>query len=263
MTLNATTSEAEYLEGKVVRREPVVQYHKHLPSSASAFPIGAFATTLTTLSLSLMEWRGVTILNVYVANFFFVAAVGLLISAQWELSVGNGFAYTVYSAFAKGALCSLIHLLGHARIRLTMTRAGLFYAGYGAILTPSFGVRDAYGDDVAQYNNALGFFLLLWTVFILTFLVASITSNLVSILIYLFVDLGFLLNAASNFAKADGYTSAGRSLQIAGGANLFVAGLLGWYLVFHLLLKDELVELPLGDTSKYFVRKRAYHTEKN
>ncbi|KAM3438649.1 hypothetical protein MY4824_003188 [Beauveria thailandica] len=239
MTLNATTSEAEYLEGKVVRREPVVQYHKHLPSSASAFPIGAFATTLTTLSLSLMEWRGVTILNVYVANFFFVAAVGLLISAQWELSVGNGFAYTVYSAF------------------------GLFYAGYAAILTPSFGVRDAYGDDVAQYNNALGFFLLLWTVFILTFLVASITSNLVSILIYLFVDLGFLLNAASNFAKADGYTSAGRSLQIAGGANLFVAGLLGWYLVFHLLLKDELVELPLGDTSKYFVRKRAYRTENN
>ncbi|KAM3435197.1 hypothetical protein NHJ13734_005636 [Beauveria thailandica] len=238
MTLNTTTSEAEYLEGKVVRREPV-QYHKHLPSSASAFPIGAFATTLTTLSLSLMEWRGVTILNVYVANFFFVAAVGLLISAQWELSVGNGFAYTVYSAF------------------------GLFYAGYGAILTPSFGVRDAYGDDVAQYNNALGFFLLLWTVFILTFLVASITSNLVSILIYLFVDLGFLLNAASNFAKADGYTSAGRNLQIAGGANLFVAGLLGWYLVFHLLLKDELVELPLGDTSKYFVRKRAYRTEKN
>ncbi|KAM3520595.1 hypothetical protein NHJ13051_006756 [Beauveria bassiana] len=246
MTRDATISEAGDAEGKaVVQREPV-QYHKHLPSSAkesdelqSAFPIGAFATTLTTLSLSLMEWRGVTILNVYVANFFFVAALGLLISAQWELSVGNGFAYTVYSAF------------------------GLFYAGYGAILTPSFGIRDAYADDVAQYNNALGFFLLLWTIFILTFLVASITSNLVSIMIYLFVDIGFLLTAASNFAKADGYTSAGRSLQIAGGANLFIAGLLGWYLVFHLLLKDEVVELPLGDTSKYFVRKRAHRTENN
>lgn len=65
----------------------------------SAFPVGAFATTLTTLSLSLMQWRGVTITNVYVANFFFVAALGLLISAQWEMSAGNGFAYTVYSAF--------------------------------------------------------------------------------------------------------------------------------------------------------------------
>ncbi|KAH8713595.1 Acetate transporter protein patA [Beauveria bassiana] len=48
-----------------------------------------------------MEWRGVTILNVYVTNFFFAAAVGLLISAQWELTVGNGFSYTVYSAFDK------------------------------------------------------------------------------------------------------------------------------------------------------------------
>lgn len=51
-----------------------------------------------------MEWRGVTITNVYVANFFFVAALGLLISAQWELSAGNGFAYTVYSAFGKISL---------------------------------------------------------------------------------------------------------------------------------------------------------------
>lgn len=62
-------------------------------------PIGAFSTTLTTLSLSLMEWRGVTTTNVYVANFFFVAAIGMLISAQWELSAGNGFGYTVFSAF--------------------------------------------------------------------------------------------------------------------------------------------------------------------
>lgn len=38
--------------------------------------------------------------------------------------------------------------------------AGFFYAGYAAVLTPSFGVRAAYGEDVAQYNNALGFFLI-------------------------------------------------------------------------------------------------------
>lgn len=46
-----------------------------------------------------MEWRGVTITNVYIGNFFFVAAVGMLITAQWELKAGNGFAYTVFSAF--------------------------------------------------------------------------------------------------------------------------------------------------------------------
>jgi succinate-acetate transporter protein len=62
--------------------------------------------------------------------------LGLVVTAQWELSVGNGFAYTVFSAF------------------------GLFYAGYGAILTPAFGVEAAYGDNVDEYNNALGFFMI-------------------------------------------------------------------------------------------------------
>jgi uncharacterized protein len=46
-----------------------------------------------------MEWRGVTTTNVYVANFFFAAAFSLVVTAQWELSIGNGFAYTVVSAF--------------------------------------------------------------------------------------------------------------------------------------------------------------------
>jgi succinate-acetate transporter protein len=36
-----------------------------------------------------------------VANFFFAAAFGLVVTAQWELSVGNGFAYTVFSAFGE------------------------------------------------------------------------------------------------------------------------------------------------------------------
>jgi uncharacterized protein len=48
-----------------------------------------------------MEWRGVTTDNVFVANFFFIAAFGLVITAQWELSIGNGFAYTVFSAFGE------------------------------------------------------------------------------------------------------------------------------------------------------------------
>ena len=41
----------------------------------TAFAIGAFSTTFTTLSLSLMEWRGVTITNVYIGNFFFAAGL--------------------------------------------------------------------------------------------------------------------------------------------------------------------------------------------
>ncbi|CAN9465795.1 unnamed protein product [Alternaria alternata] len=189
--------------------------------AGTALPIGVFATTLTTLSLSLMEWRGVTTANVFVANFFFAAAFGLVVTAQWELSVGNGFAYTVFSAF------------------------GLFYAGYGAILTPAFGVQAAYGDNMKEYNNALGFFM-----------ITSLPTNLVYIIIFFCVELGFLLVSASYFAVADGHPAASISLKKGGGAFCFLAGLTGWYLTFALLLKDSIAELPLGDTSRFFAKSR-------
>ncbi|KAL3476899.1 GPR1/FUN34/yaaH family-domain-containing protein [Aspergillus californicus] len=200
--------------------------------AGSALALGAFGTTLTTLSLSLMEWRGVTVANVFVANFFFIAAFGLVITAQWELSIGNGFAYTVFSAF------------------------GLFYAGYGALLTPAFGVSAAYGGtETAEYNNAVGFFMILWTVFVFTFLIASLPSNVAYILVFFFVDLGFLTVAASYFARADGHPASAVALQKSGGVFCFLAGLVGWYIVFHLLLLDSLVELPLGDTGRLFGRR--------
>lgn len=123
----------------------------------SALAIGAFATTLTTLSLSLMEWRGVTITNVYVGNFFFVAAFGLLITAQWELASGNGFAYSVFSAFG---MADPLNVDTKHESETNDNLLGLFYAGYGAILTPAFGIAAAYGDDTVQYYNALGFFII-------------------------------------------------------------------------------------------------------
>lgn len=44
--------------------------------------------------------------------------------------------------------------------RVLTGEKGLFYAGYAAILTPSFGIVAAYGDDTLQLNNALGFFMI-------------------------------------------------------------------------------------------------------
>lgn len=141
---------------------------------------------------------------------------------------------------------------------LIMPLPGLFYAGYGALLTPAFGVAQAYGgDSTAEYSNAVGFFMILWTVFVFTFLIASIPSNIAYILVFLFVDLGFLFVAASYFALADGKSNSATALKKAGGVLCFLAGLVGWYIVFHLFLKDSLVELPLGDTSRYFAKKRA------
>lgn len=134
---------------------------------------------------------------------------------------------------------------------------GLFYAGYGAILTPAFGVAQAYGGTSSpEYNNAVGFFMILWTVFVFTFLIASLPSNVAYILVFLFVDLGFLTVAASYFAMADGNAAASVALKKSGGVFCFLAGLIGWYIVFHLMLLESLVDLPLGDTSRLFGKKK-------
>jgi hypothetical protein len=195
--------------------------------AATALPCGAIATTLTTLSLSLMEWRGVTVENVYVANLFFVSSFGLVITAQWELSIGNGFAYTVFSAF------------------------GFFYAGFGAILTPAFGIAQAY-DDPAELNNALGFFFIIWTIFVLTFVIASLPTNLCYIAILSLVDICFLLVAASYFSAADGNMGTSVALKKASGVFCFLGGFVGWYLTMHVFCAESMVVLPLGDTSHYF-----------
>ncbi|CZR65660.1 related to Y.lipolytica GPR1 protein and Fun34p [Phialocephala subalpina] len=200
--------------------------------SPTALAIGAFATTLTTLSLSLMGWRGVTVDNVFVGNFFFVAGIGMVVSAQWELVLGNSFGYTALSAF------------------------GFFYGGFGAILTPLFGVQASYGTDTVSYNNALGFFVLMWAVLNLFFLFGSLPINLVYIGIFGFVELAFALIASSYFAAADGKEVQSKKLKIAGGVFAFLAGLLGYYTVAHLMCQEALFfRFPMGDTSRFFVRR--------
>lgn len=81
-------------------------------------------------------------------------------------------------------------------------------------------------------------------------------TNLVYIIIFFTVELGFLLIAASYFAVADGHAGASIALKKGGGAFCFLSGLAGWYLEFALLLKDSIIELPLGDTSRFFAKSR-------
>lgn len=65
------------------------------------FGYGAFATTLMTLSLSMMGVRNVENQTVFIANLCFLAGIGLFISAQWEMVRGNTFAYTTLIAFGQ------------------------------------------------------------------------------------------------------------------------------------------------------------------
>ncbi|KAI9806881.1 MAG: hypothetical protein M1833_002539 [Piccolia ochrophora] len=180
-----------------------------------------------------MEWRGVTTTNILIGNFFFIAGLGMVISAQWELVRGNSFGYTVMSAF------------------------GFFYAGFGAVLTPSFGVTAAYGTDTVEYNNAMGLYLTMWAVFTFMLLISSLATNLICIGIFINCEIGFALVAASYFALADGDPATATTLKKTGGVFCFLAGMLGWYTVAHLMCRHPwLFGFPMGDVGRLSARRR-------
>ncbi|TVY47259.1 Acetate transporter protein patA, partial [Lachnellula cervina] len=208
--------------------------------SPTALAIGAFSTTLTTLSFSLMGWRGLDVTNVFIGNFFFVAGIGMVVSAQWELVLGNSFGYTALSAFGM----FLIQREGQN-------------PGFGAILTPLFGVKESYGDDTIGYNNALGFWVLMWAVLNLFFVFGAMAINLLYIGIFFFVELALALIAASYFAAADGKPGESNALKVSGGVFAFLAGILGYYTVAHLMCQTALFyRFPMGDTSRFFVKRK-------
>jgi succinate-acetate transporter protein len=220
--------------------------------SPTALAIGAFATTLTTLSFALMGWRGLSVTTAFIGNFFGVAGIGMVVSAQWELVLGNTYAYTVLSAF------------------------GLFYFGFGIIATPFFGVAEAYGGaDTVGYNNALGFFVLsmltlmlvrrimlildtVWSVFNLFFLIGSAPLNVVYFGIFFTVQLAFTLVSAGYFLTADGLVDTAVAVNKAAGAFAFASGMLGYYTVANLMCQEALgFTFPMGDTSRFFKKKIA------
>ncbi|THZ31999.1 hypothetical protein D6C91_00623 [Aureobasidium pullulans] len=192
---------------------------------------GAFATTLMTISLAQMGFRNVQNQTVFVANLCFLAGIGQLISAQWEMVRGDTLAYTVLTAFA------------------------FYYGGYGALLMPWMGVVDSYGGKTTEYYNAFGLYLCVWSVLNLFFFVASLSTNIANMIVYGGLEVSYMLNCAANFSFADGYSAHGQALTKAAGAFGFIASLAGFYILAHEFCQDSLrMRVPLGETRRWVER---------
>ncbi|RAH46254.1 uncharacterized protein BO95DRAFT_362091 [Aspergillus brunneoviolaceus CBS 621.78] len=191
---------------------------------------GAFATTLMTLSFSMMGFRSVSNQTVFIANLCFLAGIGLLISAQWEMMKGNTFAYTVLGAFA------------------------FYYGGYGVLLMPPLGIVDSYGGKTTEYYNAFGLYLAVWSILNLFFFVASLPTNLINITIYGALELSYIFNCTANCMMADGRSALGTTFTTIAGAFGMLSALAGFYMLGHDLCQDALpFEIPLFPTSRLFL----------
>lgn len=201
-------------------------------------PLMGFLIASMPLGCNLMGWRGsggggAAIIGL----FFFFGGMLQILGSILEWILGNTFPFIVFASY------------------------GAFWLALGATLQPDFNAQSFYVDPSAapdvqaagqsEFYASFGFFYMVMALVTFFFVIASFRTNVVFVLIFIFIDLTFLMLTACYWTLAQGMTTVGQKLQIAAGAFIFVFCIFGWYLflVLILLAVDFPVELPVGDLS--------------
>ncbi|KAH3674133.1 hypothetical protein OGATHE_002113 [Ogataea polymorpha] len=166
---------------------------------ANPAPLGLSAFALTTFVLSMINAgaMGVSTPNVVVGLAAFYGGLVQLLAGMWELALQNTFGAMALSSY------------------------GGFWMSYAAIFIPFFHITDAYEDEV-ELSNALGFYLLGWTIFTFMLMLCTMKSTVAFFSLFAFLDLTFLLLAVGHLAPSSGCVTAG---GVFGVITAFIA----WY----------------------------------
>lgn len=166
---------------------------------ANPAPLGLCAFALTTFVLSctnagfLVPATGA---GVVAGLALFYGGLAQLLAGMWEFRAGNTFGGTAFSSY------------------------GGFWMAFGVILIPATGVANAIPASVV--HQALGVFLLGWTIFTAMMLIGSLRTNLALVALFAFLTLTFL---ALTIAELGG----GAPFQQIGGWLGIITALIAWY----------------------------------
>jgi len=218
----------------------------------TAIPISGFVLCLTPLSMDLMGWRGAGGNGAAsIPVFFFQGGILMTIGGILEWILGNTFPSVVFTVF------------------------GTFYASYGGVLNPNFYSYQLYappandttvsvnGLSTKGFNASIAYWLLFMGLICLIFLVCSLRTNTVFVVIFLTLAVAFSLLTGAFLLQANAYPAVfdpsspptpppmAHKLIVGAGAMLFICAVLGWYLLLVLLLAavDFPLNLPVGDLS--------------
>ncbi|KAL4926779.1 transcriptional activator of ethanol catabolism AlcS [Aspergillus undulatus] len=235
VTLSADQFEKLYLT-PMARRQPSLARNVGNPTPLA---LGGFVITTTPLSCCLMAWRGSSGNGIaFIGPIIFLGGLLLLITSILEFILGNTFPCVVFGTI------------------------GGFWFAFAATMIPSFNAAAPYATDTASgltstgfmnitvYANYLPTFLFItMAVLMLVFLICATRTNVVYTLIFLSLLLVFLLLSAGYWRLGEGDAVVGDRCVKGAGASLFVASLVGFYLLIAQLF-DAVgfpLPLPVGD----------------
>ncbi len=178
------------------------------PVIANPGPLGLSAFALTTFVLSSINagwFPGATSIVIGLALFY--GGFAQLCAGMWEFKTGNTFGATAFSSY------------------------GAFWIALGFTLLPGSGIA-ADLIKAGVLPQALGLFLLGWTIFTVIMFIGTLRSNVALIAVFAVLALTFLcltignLEGSSTFIKLGGYLGV-------------ITAILAWYTALAGLLSSS------------------------
>ncbi|PMD52940.1 uncharacterized protein K444DRAFT_647042 [Hyaloscypha bicolor E] len=191
-------------------------------------PVGLLGILLsaTPLSCDLIGWRGAGGNgNASIGAYIFFGGLLLIISGLLEFVLGNTFPFVVFLSF------------------------GAFWLSYAITLQPSYNAYTAYAPDNSTsssaglaskgFNASFAFLLLFMAVLCLVFLICSLRTNIVYVVVFTTQVAVFGLLTGMHFQLA------------SAGVVMLVSTMAIWWIFFATMLEalDFPFQIPVGDIS--------------
>ncbi|KAF9253759.1 hypothetical protein DTO013E5_2178 [Penicillium roqueforti] len=238
VTLSAEQFERLYLSPMTVRQSSLAKK----VGNPTPLALGGFVITTTPVSCCLMGWRGASGNGVaFIGPIIFLGGLLLLITSILEFIIGNTFPCVVFGTI------------------------GGFWFAFAATMIPAFNAAAPYSSSTTDtaaglasesFMNTYAFLFITMAVLMFIFMICATRINVVYTLIFLSLLMVFLLLSAAYWQLGQGNASVGDRCVKGAGASLFVASLLGFYLLIVQLFGSIGFPcvLPVGDLAVLWTR---------
>ncbi|KAG2014946.1 Gpr1 family protein [Coprinopsis cinerea AmutBmut pab1-1] len=203
--------------GQQVQSEPPPPPPPAVPGNPTPGGMFAFAGTLFLMALYNLNAGGVTVPNVLVGMLIFAGGLTLMLVALLEYIRGYSLFATCFLTFST------------------------FWLSYGAVLTPSFGILEAFSADPSQIGRAIGLYLFVYWITITMLLIGVIGKSKLFTILLSFASSGVLLLACAQYTGKN-------ALNIVGTSFLLIVVAMAYYIGLAGLLMSEpnpVVNLPI------------------
>ncbi|EER30165.1 hypothetical protein CTRG_06205 [Candida tropicalis MYA-3404] len=208
-------------------------YPKH--DFGNPAPIGLIATSMNILVLGFYfaGVKGIKIPNVAVGLFVFMGGLVQFLAGVWGFLIGSQVGTFILTVF---------------------TSYGAFWLSFSAIFIPAFGIQEAYAENPAELNQAIGLMSVGWAIFTTMLFICTLKSTVSFAWALGTLDLTIILLAAGFLLDSDKVKQAG---GIVGVINAFS----GWFEAFAGMSNPQNSywvpkEIPIPDFSKMFKRNK-------